>query len=33
MQLVFVEEAFHTLKNDLGFRPIYHHKPERIAYN
>ena len=30
MQLVFVEEAFRTLKNDLGLRPIYHHKPERI---
>jgi hypothetical protein len=30
MQLVFVEEAFRTLKNDLGLRPIYHQKPERI---
>jgi transposase len=30
MQLVFVEEAFRTLKGDLGLRPIYHHKPERI---
>jgi transposase len=30
MQLVFVEEAFRTLKGDLGVRPIYHHKPERI---
>jgi transposase len=30
MQLVFVEEAFRTLKNDLGLRPIFHHKPERI---
>ena len=30
MQLVFVEEAFRTLKNDLGLRPIYHHKPERV---
>ncbi len=30
MQLVFVEEAFRTLKSDLGLRPIYHHKPERI---
>jgi len=30
MQLVFVEEAFRTLKNDLGLRPIYHHKPDRI---
>jgi hypothetical protein len=27
---VFVEEAFRTLKGDLGLRPIYHHKPERI---
>lgn len=30
MQLVFVEEAFRTLKGDLGLRPIYHHKPGRI---
>lgn len=30
MQLVFVEEAFRTLKGDLGLRPIFHHKPERI---
>jgi transposase len=30
MQLVFVEEAFRTLKGDLGLRPIYHHKPNRI---
>jgi transposase len=30
MQLVSVEEAFRTLKGDLGLRPIYHHKPERI---
>lgn len=30
MQLVFVEEAFRTLKGDLGLRPIYHYKPERI---
>ena len=30
MQLVFVEEAFRTLKGDLGLRPIYHSKPERI---
>jgi len=30
MQLVFVEEAFRTLKGDLGLRPIYHHKPQRI---
>lgn len=30
MQLVFVEEAFRTLKGDLGLRPIYHHKAERI---
>jgi len=33
MQLVFVEEAFRTLKGDLGLRPIYHHKPERIEAN
>src|ERR1035438_6101206 len=26
----FVEEAFRTLKGDLGLRPIYHHKPDRI---
>ena len=31
MQLVSVEEAFRTLKGDLGLRPIYHHKAERIA--
>ena len=30
LQLVFVEEAFRTLKGDLGLRPIYHHKAERI---
>lgn len=30
MQLVFVEEAFRTLKGDLALRPIYHHKAERI---
>ena len=30
MQLVFVEEAFRTLKGDLGLRPIYHYKPKRI---
>ncbi|MBI5802127.1 MAG: transposase [Verrucomicrobia bacterium] len=30
MQLVFVEEAIRTLKGDLGLRPIYHHKAERI---
>jgi transposase len=30
MQLVFVEEAFRTLKGDLGLRPIYHYKAGRI---
>ena len=30
MQPIFVEEAFRTLKGDLGLRPIYHHKAERI---
>ena len=30
MQLVFVEEAFRTLKGDLGLRPIFHQKPTRI---
>jgi hypothetical protein len=30
MQLVLVEEAFRTLKGDLGLRPIYHQNPERI---
>lgn len=30
MQLVFVEEAFRTLKGDLALRPVYHQKPERI---
>ncbi|HUZ08469.1 MAG TPA: IS1634 family transposase, partial [Candidatus Paceibacterota bacterium] len=29
-QSVFVEEAFRTLKGDLGLRPICRHKPERI---
>ncbi len=30
MQLCHVEEAFRTLKGDLGLRPIYHSKPARI---
>ncbi|HEY1765342.1 MAG TPA: IS1634 family transposase [Opitutaceae bacterium] len=30
MQLCHVEEAFRTLKGDLGLRPIFHRKPERI---
>ncbi len=30
MQLVFVEEAFRTLKGDLNLRPIYHHRADRI---
>jgi hypothetical protein len=30
MQMVFVEEAFRTLKSDLGLRPIFHQKPARI---
>jgi hypothetical protein len=30
MQLCFVEEAFRTLKGDLGLRPIFHHDPTRI---
>lgn len=30
MQLCHVEEAFRTLKGDLGLRPIYHQKPARI---
>ncbi len=30
MQLCQVEEAFRTLKGDLGLRPIFHKKPERI---
>ena len=30
MQLVHVEEAFRTLKGDLGLRPIFHHKAKRI---
>jgi hypothetical protein len=29
-QLCQVEEAFRTLKGDLGLRPIFHKKPERI---
>lgn len=30
MQLVFVEEAFRTLKGDLAIRPVYHQKSDRI---
>jgi transposase len=30
MQLVFVEEAFRTLKGDLAIRPVYHQLPGRI---
>lgn len=30
MQLCHVEEAFRTLKGDLGLRPIFHRTPERI---
>ena len=30
MQLVLVEEAFRTLKGDLGLRPVFHQKPARI---
>ena len=30
MQLVFVEEAFRTIKGDLGLRPVFHQKPARI---
>ena len=30
MQLTAMEESFRTLKDDLGLRPIYHQKPERI---
>jgi hypothetical protein len=30
MQLCHGEEAFGTLKGDLGLRPIFHQKPERI---
>jgi hypothetical protein len=30
MQLCFVEEAFRTLKGDLGLRPVYHQRPDRI---
>lgn len=30
MQLCQVEEAFRTLKGDLGLRPIFHQKKERI---
>lgn len=30
MQLCHVEEAFRTLKGDLGLRPIFHRDPERI---
>jgi len=30
MQLVAIEEAFRTLKGDLGLRPIFHKTPSRI---
>lgn len=30
MQLCFVEEAFRTLKGDLGLRPIFHQRTDRI---
>jgi transposase len=30
MQLCFVEEAFRTLKGDLGLPPIFHQRPDRI---
>lgn len=30
MQLCYVEEAFRTLKGDLGLRPIFHQRPDRI---
>jgi hypothetical protein len=30
MQLCVVEEAFRTLKGDLGLRPIFHQRPDRI---
>jgi len=30
MQLCFIEEAFRTLKGDLGLRPIFHQRPDRI---
>lgn len=30
MQLCFVEETFRTLKGDLGLRPVFHQRPDRI---
>lgn len=30
IQLTHVEEAFRTLKGDLGLRPIFHQKPKRV---
>jgi len=30
MQLCFVKEAFRTLKGELGLRPIYHQRADRI---
>jgi transposase len=30
LQLVQIEEAFHTLKSDLAIRPIFHQDPQRI---
>ena len=31
MTLVRVEEAFKSLKSDLGLRPVYHQRPDRTA--
>ena len=30
MQLTQIEAAFRTLKSDLGIRPIYHRRPQRV---
>lgn len=30
MQLTQAEAAFRTLKSDIGLRPVYHHKTERV---
>jgi hypothetical protein len=30
IQLTQAEAAFRTVKSDLGLRPIYHHKTERV---
>ena len=30
IQLTQAEAAFHTAKSDLGLRPVFHHKEDRV---